>query len=342
MPFLTTSSVCLRLCSLCFRPSIRFRLVVLTYLHLPVPLWYKSYLGLHSQPPPPPDPIDGRPRWQPGQPISVELDKNSDLLPGVIYPRETRDNRTEEEINGKAHLKNLNASRFCRGRSCQVLVSNPVCSIIDRWSDVDRGICRSAPDVFGKIISMKPEVGIVEPVFVPERHRSSCLRTYTGKRNLLPKAADLLSEAGLNDDSSSAAHKGQWYMTSSETDRLLQDPLPRAGPADLENHPLTSEEAEYLLKKIIGDEKKFQSIMRQLPKKPKHNDPLGDRGMTWRTGSHMTVASSWVFDFSTPRGRSHKMQVQWSWLGGPFPNIRDAYDVWIQEINILESDDIEF
>jgi hypothetical protein len=143
-------------------------------------------------------------------------------------------------------------------------------------------------------------------------------------------------------------------------------PLPRPAPANLEDNPLTPDEAEYLLRLLLGDnfEAATAQVSRrspgicaiappasanqqphrphpppppavQLPKRGK-GAAKPERGNAWRRGDALTALVTLFYEIDPGEGRVGAVTSHWDGVGGPFADPRDAYDVYLAVTGLLE------
>lgn len=274
-----------------YKPHVKGRVVAHTLLNLPLPRWYQDYLALHGAPEMPPEPEYG-PRRRAGEPARVFVEDHRCPPGGALYPRVHSQPLLPSEEEGTAHIQWLR---------------QPTPAI-------------TCPQLRVRRASEGPEEGLVLYLMgmVGTPSRGKPVRSQTNPcYNRLPTGSVLLGALG------------DGWLSPLPPEQVQPPPLPRARPADLSHDPLNSDEAEQLLRGLLGD-KSFTEIAGQLPMKA----PL-------QTGpslpGHLSIGATWLFEIN-PAGKVNEVQVHWQWVGGPFQEVSHAYDVWAAETGLLNED----
>lgn len=75
----------------------------------------------------------------------------------------------------------------------------------------------------------------------------------------------------------------------------------------------------------------------QLPKRGKgQKGRTGERGMAWRRGDTLTVVLTLMYDVDPEAGQVQGIRAYWDGVGGPFADVRHAYDVYLQQCGVGE------
>ncbi len=291
-----------------YKPEVKCRIIVHTLMHAPLPSWYASYLQLHGQPAPPKD--EGpRHRRQAGEAIKINLIKNEGdetqpLVPGVLFPREVRDvssDEKEQQPNAKAFAKWLQRPSPIAAQR-QVWIQNPT------WESGDEEDLENQFEVIGKKKSSrkkKKKKNIISPDY-----------------SLLPPAAALVSKQ----------ESSGWY--AEPTAKISSEPippLPRPAPlqpGDLDFDPITPDEAEQLLRELLGD--KFDDIAAQLPQKAPSAIVPEDHFQ------ELQIGATWSYEVDPQTGHVSSVYMQWNWVGGLIADVTHAYDIYLTECGMLK------
>jgi hypothetical protein len=279
-----------------YTPEVKCRIVVHTLMHIPLPAWYASYLELHGQPAPPAD-SGTKHRWQAGEAIKINLLKNGDIdkskpiTPGVLFPRELKKGK---EPNKRAFVRWLRRP-FPVAAQRQVLVANPTWKRSNERDGFQ--VVGNAQKKFSKTSKMSPDY--------------SCL----------PPATALLTKEG----------SVGWYAQQTlENSSKQPPPLPRPEPIqpeDLDVDPLTPDEAEQLLRELLGN--KFDDIAAQLPTKARGAIVPAEQF------NELQIGATWSYEVDPSSGKVSSIFMQWNWIGGPIAEITHAYDVYIAECGLV-------
>lgn len=298
-----------------YKPEVKCRIVVHTLMHVPLPSWYASYLELHGQPAPPPD-SGPRHRRQPGEAIKISLLTNGEteggpLIPGVLFPREVRKDKAPEEPNEKAFVKWLRRPHPVAAQN-QVIVPNPTWK---RTKTSKEGIDKG----FEVILKTNKKSSRKK-----KPQKESIARTRFPNYSLLPPPATLLSKQG----------SGGWYAEKQILQKTASNvpPLPRPEPVepeDLDFDPMTPDEAEQLLRQLLGN--KFDDIAAQFPTKAQSAAVPVDHFQELR------IYATWAYEIDPRTGRVSSLFMQWTSVGGPISDITHAYDIYLTECGLLVS-----
>lgn len=286
--------------SRCCRPQVRCCVVADTFLMLPIPDWYWSYLALHDHPIKYTHrtPASG-PRPDPDSILEIALHEHGTPPETALYPRMDPAPSAAEQ-KGTAHAAWMQSPMpVCSAR--QVIVHNALC-----WLRATE----TAATGNGDAVSV---AGLINR----SGHTAQHSQGRRPERGLLPASAELLAE-------------GEGWRVSDPPEEPPEPALPRAAPANLAEHPLTQREAEQLLKTLYGD--MFESVAAQLPKpKPPPNRVSGEEDIM-----HLRVMASWMYSVDPDSGKVFDVQLKWGGLTGPFPDVRDAYDIFLSECALLD------
>jgi len=306
-----------------YRPTVGCYIVIDTFMHLPLPDWYLSYLALNPQEQQKLQPLDpAGPRRVPEDPQELVLDEAS-CLPTNLYPK-MEANISAAEEQGSAHKAWMQEPHpMCCAR--QVLLGRRSMKVASSGNDTIELNINYGEETHGIRV-----LGLLDAGQQRGMGTGTCGKASLGKRpsgySALPPASTLIT----------STNDGNWEIHEDlcfgEKAPPSSPPLPREGPADLDRHPLTSLEAEQLLKLLLGD--KFNSAAAQLPERaatfPRHP------AQEWQQGDTMTVAVSWFYEVDTASGQVTSLKMEWGWVGGPFSQPMDAYDVYVKECDLVE------
>ena len=285
---------------------------------MPLPNWYIVYSALHqpSEKVPFPATEEGAPRHRPGQTILSDLGENPPG--GTLFPRHELGEHSRERERGRAHVRWLQHPAFQNLGRTMVLVPNPL-SATTRLEDREEHSPNS-----DDVMSCIPLDGVVDL-----RSSSSTTTSPSAARvdySQLVAASDLISGKG-------------WYSESSSEPlpHPPPPPLPReGGVADLDNFPLTPDEAEQLLCQLLGD--KFDTVAGQLPEKkviqgsiPSEVDMM-----------EVQIGATWVYEIDPGTGCVCSIDVHWGSLSGAVGGVRDAYDVYVVQTGLIEHMELVF
>jgi len=279
-----------------YKPEVKCRIVVHTLMHVPLPAWYASYLELHGQPAPPAD-SGTKHRRQAGEAITINLLKNEDdegkpLTPGVLFPREFK---KRKEPNERPFVRWLQRPSPIAAQR-QVLVPNPT------WKRTNK---RDDYQVVGNYKDDFLQKSKISPNY-----------------SLLPPAASLLTEQG----------SVGWYAAQQTLENSSEQlpPLPRPEPIqpeDLDFDPLTPDEAEQLLRELLGN--KFDDIAAQLPTKAQGAIAPAEQF------NELQIGATWSYEIDPDSGKVSSIFMQWNWVGGPISDITHAYDIYVAECGLV-------
>lgn len=297
-----------------YEPKVKGKVVAHTLFRMPLPHWYSKYLCIHGMPGTLVESDEG-PRRRQGEPVRVWRgdDGSAGHLPGCeLYPRHHDDANTSLQDNlasaqGASHVRWL-CKPFPLAARRQALVRNPFCILeysIENEDEDEDGIL-----VVGWHASYEGRAN--------DSTRDETFPDYSA----LPPVQSMLV-----DPTRESFGNGQWYASSPVDIDPRVPPLPRPRPANLEEDPLNADEAEQLLRELLGDEK-FEEVAQRLPPKapPESGPAIPD---------HLCFGGTWSFNVHPDTGQVYEIWLSWSWVGGPFSDERDAYDVWIAETDLL-------
>jgi hypothetical protein len=281
-----------------YKPEVKCRIIIHTLMHVPLPSWYVSYLELHGQPAPPKD-QGTKHRWQPGEAIQINLLKNEDdetepIIPGVLFPREMKNSLGEEEQQQPSETARWLRWPHPIAAQRQVLVANPT------WK---RSNPKSNFEVVGSNLNFSskksPDYSLLHP-------------------------AAALTGSGLLSSG--------WYSQQAVVDVSKSNvpPLPRPEliqPNDLEIDPLTPDEAEQLLRELLGN--KFDNVAAQLPEKAQEAIVPADQYQ------ELQIGATWSYEVDPETGKVSSVCMQWSQVGGPIADITHAFDIYLTECGLL-------
>lgn len=265
-------------------------------MRMPLPLWYLVYLGLHGQPPPPPNPAT-KPRRQPHETIRIELGEHNSP-PEVLFPRNPMTTSEAEEA-GTAHVPWMRWP-IPIALKTQVIVPNPGSIIIGEQHEELNGI-----------IDFEP-AGCIKPQNQVLNDTSAFFPDYSA----LPSSAAITSVDGTG------------WLAPRRVDPPLPPPLPRPLPANLETDPMTPDEAEQLLRELLGDE--YEAIAKRLPAKAEVPGPSDEEKRELRVGA------TWVYDVDPRSGQVASIELHWGWVAGPMADVTHAYDIYLTECGLTE------
>ncbi|KAL4540593.1 hypothetical protein Ndes2526A_g03564 [Nannochloris sp. 'desiccata'] len=235
-------------------------------------------------------------RRQAGEAIKINLLKNGDdeikpLTPGVLFPRELKEG---EKPNQRAFARWLRKPVPVAAQR-QVLVPNPTWKRSNEKCDFE---------VIGNNEHFPPQTSKKFPNY-----------------SLLTPAAALLTNQG----------SVGWYapQTLENSSRQLP-PLPRPEqiqPEDLDFDPLTPDEAEQLLRELLGN--KFDDIAAQLPTKAQGAFVSAEQF------NELQIGVTWSYEIDPRSGKVSSIFMQWNWVGGPIADITHAYDIYLAECGLV-------
>jgi hypothetical protein len=312
-----------------YEPKVKGRVVAHTLFRMPLPHWYLKYLCIHGLSDMPEESDEG-PRRRKGEPMRIwRGDGPGESSPGCeMYPRHTdgtSDSIRHSEAGGRSHVLWL-CKPFPIAAQRQALVRNDDC-IVEYSVEEEGNTGHQAAD------EEEDDVLIVGWSFKEwsTNDTHSKLHMMEGGQRIFPDYSALPSvHSMLVNPVRESFGNGAWYASCSLEDSQppALPPLPRPRPANLEEDPLNPDEAEQLLRELLGD-KKFEEIAQQLPPKapPVTGPAIPD---------HLCFGATWSFDVHPDTGKVCNISLTWSWVGGPFCDERDAYDVWIAETGLLE------
>ncbi|KAL4553767.1 hypothetical protein Ndes2526B_g03596 [Nannochloris sp. 'desiccata'] len=235
-------------------------------------------------------------RKKAGEAIKINLLKNGDdeikpLTPGVLFPRELKEG---EKPNQRAFARWLRKPVPVAAQR-QVLVPNPTWKRSNEKCDFE---------VIGNNEHFPPQTSKKFPNY-----------------SLLTPAAALLTNQG----------SVGWYapQTLENSSRQLP-PLPRPEqiqPEDLDFDPLTPDEAEQLLRELLGN--KFDDIAAQLPTKAQGAFVSAEQF------NELQIGVTWSYEIDPRSGKVSSIFMQWNWVGGPIADITHAYDIYLAECGLV-------
>ena len=295
----------------------------MTYLHLPIPSWYFSYLSLNKG-----LFFSEEESSFPGEPLEIKLEGDSDFLPGVLYPRIQVSNLADQEKLGDVYMQYMQRKAPIISRSKLSFVENPKGIL----SFMRYGAMDGFQGMSSGIVSLSPLLGFVSKS--EGRGSTKSVDHITRVGNLLPSKNDLIDDERFYSLMSEIPNESGIRMKQAMSNHAAS-PLPRLGPIDLDRDPITSEEAGYILRKIINNDEMFDSIVNQLSKSKASKDPFSERGCQWKDNCTISIAANWAFYFSADEEALKAFDINWSWIGGLIADVRDVYDIWIKESELL-------
>lgn len=311
-----------------YEPKVKGRVVAHTLFRMPLPHWCLKYLCIHGLSDLPEESDEG-PRRRKGEPLRIwrEGDGPAGSPPGCeMYPRhadgtshDDDDSMRHSEARGHSHVPWL-CMPFPLAAQRQALVRNDDC-IVEYAVEEDDNTDEDENDVL--IVGWGNNEWSTNDSNISKPHRVETVQRIFPDYSALPSVHSMLV-----DPVRASFGNGAWYAGSLEDSQPSLPPLPRPRPASLEEDPLNPDEAEQLLRELLGN-KKFEEIACRLPPKapPVTGPAIPD---------HLCFGATWSFDVHPDTGKVCNISLSWSWVGGPFCDERDAYDVWIAETGLLE------
>ena len=275
-------------------------------MRIPLPLWYLTYLDLHGQPPPPPDSATG-PRRHPHEVIQVQLDEHN-TPPEILIPRSPSTTSKAEQL-GTAHAPWIRRP-FPVCCQSQVVVANLGSILHEHGEEEEEEDAIPMEDYSLLLGCMRP---LDENTKSPNKISSP---SFFPDYSLLPSSQSITS------------FDGSGWLAPPRRDPPQPPPLPRPLPANLEADPMTPDEAEQLLRELLGDE--FDTMTQRLPPKAEVPRPSDDQQRELRVGA------TWVYDVDPESGQVSHMELHWGWVAGPFADITHAYDIYLTECDLME------
>ena len=297
-----------------YKPEVRARIIAHVQFFMPLPDWYIAYTGLHGQPDPPPPP-PGAPRRRPGDRIKIELggeaenDEDRESLVDRIYPRRPPSTCDSDSTNN-------DSERYAYVRWMGGGTAPPIASC---GNIVHVGRCHH--EVEEENGGEGTPLLVLGGMYHPNTH------TYHRNKQKYTSVLQYSVDAMLSLDVSSSGY----YFHPPAPPHPLPDILPREGEPDLDKYPITPDEAEFLLRKVMGDdEAKWREFASQIP--PKKQGQEGDAQL--EEGA-VQVATTWAFEINPFNGKVESIGMDWGWVGGAVPDIMDVYDMYALETGIL-------